>query len=339
MVTQLEQAAGFRRDDTLGRRRDKLTGVLAQANDDLAEAVSLLAALLSLPVGERYPPLTLTPQKQKEKPLLALVAQMEGLAARQPVLMLFEDVHWIDPTSLELLELIIDRVPVLPLLLLITFRPEFTPHWIGRAHVTALGLNRLAPRQRAEMIAAVTGGRSLPKEIAEQIVDRTDGVPLFVEELTKSVVERRTLTDAGDRYTVEGPIAALAVPTTLQASLLARLDRLAPVREMAQIGAALGRRFSHELIMAVAAIPRPELDDALAQLVSAGLIYRRGTPPDRYGRGATLIASQVSVDRWHDLIGDPTLADAILDRVVHNAHRIQLRAAIRFAKRRLRRTP
>ncbi len=279
-ITQLEQAAGFRRDDTLEQRLDKLETVLAQATGDLAEVVPLMAALLSLPVGERYPPLTLTPQKQKEKTLLALVAQVEGLAALQPVLMLLEDVHWADPTSLELLDLIVDRVPALPLLLIITFRPEFTPPWVGRPHVTALGLNRLAPRQRAEMIAAVVGGKALPSEIAEQISDRTDGVPLFVEELTKAVVESRTPTDAGDRYTAAGPIAALAIPTTLQASLLARLDRLAPVREVAQIGAALGRKFSHELIAAVAAMPQAKLDDALAQLVSAELIYRRGTPPD-----------------------------------------------------------
>ena len=208
------------------------------------------------------------------------MAQVEGLAARQPVLMLFEDVHWTDPTSLELLDLIVDRVPTLPLLLIITFRPEFTPPWVGRPHVTALILNRLTPRQRGTMIATVAGGRALPSEIAEQIVDRTDGVPLFVEELTKAVMESGTLTDAGDRFTAAGPIAALAIPTTLQASLLARLDRLAPVREVAQIGAALGRQFSHELIAAVAPIPRPQLDDALTQLVSAELIYRRGKPPD-----------------------------------------------------------
>ncbi len=279
-ITQLEQAAGFRRDDAIELRLDKLETVLTQAGGDLAEATPLLAALLSLPVGERYPPLTWTPQKQKEKTLLALAAQVEGLAARQPVLMLFEDVHWTDPTSLELLDLIVDRVPTLPLLLIITFRPEFTPPWVGRPHVTALILNRLTPRQRVTMIATVAGGRALPTEIAEQIVDRTDGVPLFVEELTKAVIESGTLTDAGDRFTAAGPIAALAIPTTLQASLLARLDRLAPVREVAQIGAALGRQFSHELIAAVAPIPRPQLDDALTQLVSAELIYRRGKPPD-----------------------------------------------------------
>jgi tetratricopeptide (TPR) repeat protein len=278
-ITQLERAAGFRREDTAEQKLDKLEAVLRQASDDLCEAVPLLAVLLSLPIGDRYPPLNLTPQKQKEKTLQALVAQVQGLAARQPVLMLFEDAQWSDLTSLELYDLIIERVPALRVLLIITYRPEFTPPWIGRPHVTSLGLNRLARRQRAEMIAGVTGGKALPEAIVAQIVERTDGVPLFVEELTKAVVESGLLTDAGDHYTGARPVPVLAIPASLQASLLARLDRLAPVREVAQIGAALGRQFSHELIGAVARMPSAQLDDALAQLVSAELIYRRGTPP------------------------------------------------------------
>jgi tetratricopeptide (TPR) repeat protein len=279
-TAQLERAAGFRREDTVEQRLDKLESVLAQAIGDLDEAAPLLAALLSLPTGDRYPPLNLTPQKQKEKTLQALVAQVEGLALRQPVLMLFEDVHWSDPTSLELLDLIVDRVSALRVLLIITFRPEFNPPWTGRPHVTSLGLNRLAPRQRAEMITGVTGGKVLPKEVTDQIIDRTDGVPLFVEELTKAMVESGMLTDAGDHYTATGSLTPLAIPATLQASLLARLDRLAPVREVAQIGAALGRQFTHELIAAVALMPPEQLDNALAQLVGAELIYRRGAPPD-----------------------------------------------------------
>src|SRR5262249_11968271 len=151
--------------------------------------------------------------------------------------------------------------------LIITFRPEFTPPWTGRPQVSLLALSRLAPRQRAEMIAGVTGGKALPQEIADQIIDRTDGVPLFVEELTKAVIESGILTDVGDRYAAASPVTSLAIPASLQASLLARLDRLAPVREVAQIGAALGRQFSHELIAAVAPMPPPQLDDAMAQLV------------------------------------------------------------------------
>ena len=270
-ITQLEQAAGFRREDTAETRLDKLVAVLALANRELSEAVPLLADLLSIPTGDRYPPLNLTPQKRKEKTLQVQVAQVEGLAARQPLLMLWEDIHWSDPTTLESLDLLIDRAATLRVLMILTFRPEFTPPWVGRPHVTLLSLNRLPPRHRAEMIAHVTGGKTLPKKIADQIIDRTDGVPLFIEELTKSVVESGRMTDAGDH---------LAIPTTLQASLLARLDRLAPVREVAQIGAALGRQFSHELISAVSRMPQQELDDALARLVRAELIFRRGTPPD-----------------------------------------------------------
>jgi len=278
-IVQLERAAGFRREDTSEQRLEKLEGVLAQATNDLGEAVPLLSALLSLPTGERYAPLNLTPQKQKGKTLQALVAQVGGLAARQPVLIVFEDAHWSDPTSLELFDLIVDRVAAIRVLLIVTFRPEFTPPWVGRPHVTSLSLNRLPPRLRAEMIAGVTGGKALPQEIAAQIIDRTDGVPLFVEELTKAVVESGMLTDLGDRYTTAGPVTPLAIPASLHASLLARLDRLAPAREVAQIGAALGRQFSHELIAAVAPMPPAQLDGALAQLVGAELIYRRGTPP------------------------------------------------------------
>ena len=279
-ITQLERAAGFRRDDTDEQRLTKLEAVLALAANDLGEAVPLLAGLLSIPTGDRYPALDLTPQKRKEKTLRALVAQVEGLAARQPVLLVVEDAHWADPTSLELFELIVERASSLPLLAIVTFRPEFVPPWVGRPQVTLISLNRLPRRLRAEMIAHVTGGKVLPQEIADQITDRTDGVPLFIEELTKAVVESGLLVEAGDRYVATGPVTPLAIPTSLQESLLARLDRLAPTSDVAQIAAALGRQFSHELISAVAAMPRQQLDDALAQLVNAELIFRRGTPPD-----------------------------------------------------------
>jgi class 3 adenylate cyclase len=279
-IMQLERAAGFRREDTAEQRLDKLEALLRRATNDLAEALPLLAALLSIPVADRYPSLDLSPQKQKEKTLKALLAQAEGLAAPQPVLMVYEDVHWSDPTTRELLDLLIDRVPSLSVLLIVIFRPEFAPPWIGRPQVTLLSLNRLPPRRRAEMIMQVTGGRALPKEIADQIVDRTDGVPLFIEELTKAVVESGILTEIGDSYALAGPVAPLAIPTSLQASLLPRIDRLAPTREVAQIAATLGRQFSHELISAVATMPKHQLDDALSKLVRAELIFRRGTPPD-----------------------------------------------------------
>jgi class 3 adenylate cyclase/predicted ATPase len=279
-IAQLERAAGLHRDDTPRQRLAKLEAVLAQGTNDLGEAVPLLADLLSIPAGEHYQPLNLTPQKRKEKTLHAQLAQVEGLAARQPVLMVWEDVHWSDPSTRESLDLLVDRVPTLRVLMILTFRQEFTPPWIGRPHVMLLTLNRLPTRQRAEMIVQVTGGKVLPKEIEQQIVDRTDGIPLFIEELTKSVIETGIVTEAGNHYAVAGPVVPLAIPTSLHASLLARLDRLAPTREVAQIGAALGRSFSHELISAVAQMPQPQIDDALKQLASAELIFCRGTPPD-----------------------------------------------------------
>jgi class 3 adenylate cyclase len=280
VITQLEHAARFRRDDSIEQRLDKLEAVLARGARDLNEAVPLYAALLSIPTGQRYPPLNIRPQEQKQRTFDVMLATAEGLAAHQPLLMVFDDVHWSDPTTRELLDLLIDRVPTLRVLLIITFRPDFAAPWVGRPHVTVLNLNRLPPRQRAEMIMRVTGGKALPKAIADQIIDRTDGVPLFIEELTKAVLESGVLTDAGERFTMTRPLPPLGIPASLIASLLARLDRSARMRQVAQIGAALGRQFSHALISAVATMPKQQLDDALAQLVDAELIFRRGTPPD-----------------------------------------------------------
>src|SRR5215475_11810332 len=279
-ITQLERAAGFRRDDSDEQRLAKLEALLAQGTTDLSEVVPLFADWLSIPIGDRYAALELNPEKRKEKTHQVGLAQVEGLAAHHPLLMVFEDLHWSDPTTREGLDLLVDRIPALRVLVIMTFRPEFTPPWAGRSHVTLLTLNRLPLRQRAEMITHVTRGKILPKEIADQIIDRTDGIPLFIEELTKAVIESGVLTETDDGYRVEGPIAPFSIPTTLHASLLARLDRLAPTREVAQTAAALGRTFSHELISAVATMSKPQLDQALAQLVAAELIFQRGTPPD-----------------------------------------------------------
>jgi class 3 adenylate cyclase/tetratricopeptide (TPR) repeat protein len=278
-IGQLERDAGFTRDDTSEAKLAKLEAVLVQSNAS-AEEIGFIASLLSIPDAGRYPLPDVSPQKRKEKTLTALLARLERLAGRQPVLAVYEDVHWIDPTTLELLTLAIERVQHLPVLLLVTARPEFTPPWPAYAHVTHIALGRIDRDEGTSLIAQVTGGKALPSEVLQQILARTDGVPLFIEELTKAVVESGVLTDAGDRYTAAGPLPALAIPTSLNASLLARLDRLAPVREVAQIGAALGRQFSHALISAVAPMPQPQLDDALAQLLHAELIFRRGTPPD-----------------------------------------------------------
>jgi predicted ATPase len=242
--------------------------------------VPLLATLLGVPTGARYPALTMTPEMQKRRTLQALVDQLVGLAAQQPVLALYEDVHWIDPSTLELLGLVIERIQRLPVLVLITFRPEFQPPWTGHAHVTALTMSRLGRRQGADLIARVTDDKPLPAEIVEQIVARTDGVPLFVEELTKMVLESGLLTDAGDHYELSGPLPPFAIPATLHDSLMARLDRLAPFKEVAQTGAVIGREFSYELLAAISPLSEADLGSALEQLVQSELVFRRGVPPE-----------------------------------------------------------
>jgi class 3 adenylate cyclase/predicted ATPase len=276
IVGLLERAAGLSREDPPQRQLDKLEAMVPTAS---AAVVALFADLLAIPTGGRFPALGLSPQRQKERTFAALLDQLAGLAARQPVLALYEDVHWSDPTTLELLDLAVDRVQDLRVLALVTFRPEFRPPWIAAAHVTLLTLNNLSRRQTAAMVEQVTGGKALPPEVLEQIVAKTDGVPLFVEELTKTVLEAGLLRDSGDRYILRGPLPPLAIPTTLYDSLVARLDRLAPVKEVAQIGAVIGREFAHELIAAVTTLGEDRLGDALQQLTGAELLFRRGASP------------------------------------------------------------
>jgi class 3 adenylate cyclase/tetratricopeptide (TPR) repeat protein len=280
VIEQLERAAGFVADDCAEVRLDKLEAVLRLSSAQVVEVAPLLAALLSIRSDGRYPSLNLTPQAQKTKTFEALLAQLKGLAAGQPVLMVFEDAHWIDPTSAELLGQVIDRVTRLPVLLVITFRPEFTLPWTGYAHVASLKLSRLGQRQGAAIIERLAGGKALPAEVLEEIVARTDGVPLFVEELTKTVLESGLLTDAGDHYELAGPLSTLAIPATLHDSLMARLDRLAPIKEVAQTAAVIGREFSHNLLAAVSLLSDSDLDAALDQFVTSELIFRRGTPPE-----------------------------------------------------------
>ena len=280
VIGMLERAARLERDTPPQEQLAKLEAALSQASNRLDEVVPLVGALLGVPTGDRYPALTMTPEVQKRRTMQALVDQLAALAAEQPVLALYEDAHWIDPSTLELLGMVIESIRQLPVLALVTFRPEFQPPWTGQAHVTMLTMSRLGRRQGADLVARVTGDKPLPAEVVEQIVARTDGVPLFVEELTKTVLESGLLVDAGDRYKLAGPLLPLAVPTTLHDSLMARLDRLAPVKEIAQIGAVIGREFSHELLAVVAARPEAELRTGLEQLVSSELVFRRGTPPD-----------------------------------------------------------
>jgi predicted ATPase len=242
--------------------------------------VALLADLMSLPASEHNPLPNLSPQRKKARTLEALLRQMDGLARQHPILMVFEDAHWIDPTSRELLDLVIERARSLPVLLIVTFRPEFQPPWTGQPQVTVLALNRLDRRDRTVLIDQITGGKALPDQVVGQIVDRTDGVPLFVEELTKSVLESGVVREENDRYVLDGALPPFAIPTSLHDSLLARLDRLASVRLVAQTGAAIGREFSYALLQAVCRLPEDELRTALARLVASELVFQRGTPPD-----------------------------------------------------------
>jgi predicted ATPase len=278
-IDQLARAAGFEASDSADARLDKLETLLGQAVADPRAAAPFLAALLSIEAGGRYPPTELGPEARKARTLEALADQLAGLAARQPVLVVFEDAHWIDPTSIELLDLVADRLERLPILLVVTFRPEFKPPWTRFAHATSLSLNRLARDNAATIVGRVAAGKPLPAEVMDQILAKTDGVPLFVEELARTVLESGLLADAGDRYALVGALPPLAIPSTLHDSLMARLDRLAPVKEVAQIGACIGREFDHDLLAGVADRPPSELSQALDRLVESELIFRRGAPP------------------------------------------------------------
>jgi predicted ATPase len=278
-IDQLWHAAEFARDDPPEAKLEKLEGVLARAAPP-DEDVALLADLLSLPASERHPLPNLSPQRKKERTLEALIRQLEGLARRQPMVVVFEDAHWIDPTSRELLDLTVERVHSLPVLLIMTFRPEFQPPWTGQPQVTMLALNRLDRHDRSALVAQIAGGKALPDEVVAQIIDRTDGVPLFIEELTKSVLECGLLRAEDDRYVLDTALPPFAIPSTLHDSLLARLDRLASVRFVARIGAAIGREFPYALLRAVSRLPEDELQTALARLVASELVFQRGVPPD-----------------------------------------------------------
>ena len=268
IISQMARAAGYAHDDTPQAKLDKLDAVLAQSFMPRLDA-ALFAEMLSLPNDGRYSKLELNPQQRRQRTLQALTAQLEKLASQQSTLMIFEDVHWIDPTSLEMLNRTIDRIKTLPVLLIVTFRPEFNAPWTGQSHVTSLVLNRLGKHEAAAIIVGVAGETELPADVVTEIVSRTDGIPLFVEEMTKAVLEAKS----------EVPVPSLAVPASLHGSLMARLDRLGSAKEVAQIGAAIGREFSDELLTALVRHPEAELGSALDSLVAAGLLLRQGVPP------------------------------------------------------------
>src|SRR6516164_2334629 len=277
IIGQMERAAGLVHDDTPQARLDKLDAVLAQTSTSIEEA-ALFAEMLSLPNDGRYPRLALTSEQRRQRTLDALILQIKGLTRSSPVLMIFEDAHWADPTSLEALGRAVDRIATFRVLLIVTFRPEFDPRWIGRPHVTALAINRLAQREVGAIIDRLVGDKVLPEGIRQDIIERTDGIPLFVEEMTKAVLEAGS-EGAAEHAAAAVPLPALAVPASLHASLMARLDRLGTAKEVAQIGAVIGREFSHALLAVMVRQPEEELGSAVDRLIAAGLLFRQGVPP------------------------------------------------------------
>jgi class 3 adenylate cyclase/predicted ATPase len=277
IISQMERAAGFAHADTPKAKLDKLERVLAQTSTS-AEDAALFAEMLSLPNDECRPKLDSTPEQRRQRTLSALVSQTEALARANPVLMIFEDAHWADPTSLEVLGRIVDRVHGLRVLLIVTFRSEFQAPWMGRHYVTPLTINRLGERDIGSMIDRVAGNKPLPANIRHDIIERTDGIPLFVEEMTKAVLEAES-EGAAIRIAAAIPPSVLTVPASLQGSLMARLDRLGSAKEVAQIGAAIGREFSHAFLSAVARKPEAELARALDRLIATGLLFQQGIPP------------------------------------------------------------
>ena len=250
IISQTQRAAGLAHADTTQTKLDKLDAVLAQTSTPSQDA-ALFAEMLSLPNDGRYPALDLAPEERRQKTQEALTAQIAGLTRQRPALMIVEDAHWVDPTSLEVFGRTVDQIKTLPVLLIVTFRPEFNAPWAGRSHVTTSALNRLGEREAATIIASLVGNKELPANLMAEIVERTDGIPLFVEEMTKAVLEAES-EGQGRETAAAVPYSALAVPPSLHASLMARLDRLGPAKEVAQIGAVLGREFSHALLAAVA---------------------------------------------------------------------------------------
>src|SRR3984885_7350110 len=277
IIGQMERAANLTHDDSPQARFDKLATLLGQTSTS-SEHVALFAEMLALPNDGRYSLLELTPQQRRQRTMDALILQIEALTHRSPLLMIFEDAHWTDPTSLELLGRVVDRIPGLRVLLIVTFRPEFEAAWIGHPHVTALTLNRLARREVSAMIDRVVGNGMLPASIRQDIIERTDGIPLFVEEMTKAILESGEA--LATRVASAIPSTPTGVPATLHASLMARLDRLGSAKEIAQIGAVIGRQFSYELLAAVAGFDAKTLGGSLDRLADAGLVFQQGSLPN-----------------------------------------------------------
>src|SRR5262249_37041233 len=266
--------------DVFSAKSEKLAALLSKSGKGLPELQAAFADLLGLPAGDRHPSLPNDPREKRERILSALVHHLEDLARQRPVLLLFEDVHWSDSTTLDLLERLAERIRKLPVLMVMTFRPEFEPVWAGQAQVTSMILNRLSQRETLALAGGVAGGKSLPGEISDRIIAHTDGIPLCIEELTRALLESNLLREESEKIIVSGPMPARAIPWSLHDSLMARLDRLGPVKEVAQIGAAIGREFTYDILKAATGRPDDRLGGELDQLVEAGLIFKRGGPQE-----------------------------------------------------------
>ena len=280
LVELFQRLLRFEASETPDAKLDKLEHALSQYRLPLEESVPLFAPLLSLSLPEsRYAPLNVSPQRQRQKTLETIVAILIELAEHQPVLFILEDLHWTDPTTLELLNLLIDQTPTASILVLLTCRPYFQPAWHHRSYITEMTLNHLSHTQVEQIVTGVTGGKTLPQEVLAQIVEKTDGVPLFVEEFTKSLLESGQLTVIDGHYELTGTLPILAIPATLQDSLMARLDRLVTAKGIAQLGAAIGRQFAYDLLHAVSQLDAAILQRELGRLVEAEIVYQRGMPP------------------------------------------------------------
>lgn len=279
-VEQLKFALGLDYDSAGAPSLSGLEAAVTAAKGDADRVAPLFAALLSIPTANRYAPLSLSPQQQKDAMVTALVNHLVGLASDRPLLVGFEDVHWIDPSSLEVLDLLIERVKDSRILIVITCRPEFQPSWTSDNHIAMVTLSRLNRELRTTLVERVAGRTELPREVIEEIIVKTDGVPLFLEELTKAVIESNLLTEKQGRYVFAGPWRQLAIPATLTDSLMARIDRTGPFKKIAQVGATIGREFSYKILSAVADAEPDHIEAALSHLEEAGLIVCRGYPPE-----------------------------------------------------------
>lgn len=279
IITQLEQVANFEPGSDASARIDRLEALLKPATTNLPRDVTLIADLLGVPMDGRYPVLAIGPQQKREMTLDALLDQLSGGATREPVLIVFEDAHWMDPTSLDLIDGMVARAADLPLLLLVTARPEFQTSWNVRPHVTMLPLSRLGRDDSAGIVSDIDRDKVLSEAVVGQILRRTDGVPLFIEELTHALIEHGELHKLSDVGAVDGEPRAHAIPATLQALLTAHLDQLGAAKDVASIAAAIGREFSHEFIVAISALHQPDIDAALDRLTASGIVTRRGAPP------------------------------------------------------------